>query len=58
MAKNKEADPAQVCRAYMTRSATELRSKPIALQVMAQALLGPAKLAMAEGPAGLRRILK
>jgi AcrR family transcriptional regulator len=44
LADNKEADPAQVFRAYMTRSATELRSKPIALQVMAQALLGPGDL--------------
>jgi AcrR family transcriptional regulator len=44
LAENREADPAQVFRAYMTRSATELRSKPIALQVMAQALLGPGEL--------------
>jgi len=44
LAENKGTDPAQVFRAYMTRSATELRSKPIALQVTAQALLGPGEM--------------
>lgn len=34
-----DADPVPLIRDYLTRSATELRSKPIALQVMAQSLL-------------------
>ncbi len=41
---NKSADPISVIRSYMTQSATELRSKPIALQIMAQSLLGETDL--------------
>ena len=44
LAENKEADPVALIRDYMTQSATELRAKPIALQVMAQALLGETEL--------------
>ena len=41
---NTGADPATLMREYVTRSATALRAKPIALQVMAQALLGDNEL--------------
>ena len=44
LAANRDADPVALIRDYMTDSATELRSKPIALQVMAQALLGETDL--------------
>ncbi len=44
LADNEDNDPIALIRDYMTRSATELRSMPIALQVMAQALLGETEL--------------
>lgn len=37
-------DPTSVIRDYLTTSTTELRSKPIALQIMAQALMGKSDL--------------
>lgn len=44
LAENPNDDPIDVIRGFMTKSATDLRSKPIALQIMAQALLGPGEL--------------
>lgn len=44
LSNNPGADPIALIRDYVTRSATGLRGKPVALQIMAQALLGQSEL--------------
>lgn len=44
LSENQNADPIALIRDYMTRSATGLREKPVALQIMAQSLLGNSDL--------------
>lgn len=44
LAHNRDADPIALIRNYLTRSASELRKKPVALQIMAQALMGDSDL--------------
>lgn len=44
LANNRDADPIALIRNYMTRAATDLRQKPVALQMMAQALMGNSEL--------------
>lgn len=44
LAKEPDADPMSIIREALAHSATELRSKPVALQIMAQALLGESLL--------------
>lgn len=40
LSENPDRNPTELIRAYLTRSATELRKKPVALQIMVQALMG------------------
>lgn len=44
LANNHDVDPIALIRTYLTRSATDLRQKPVALQIMAQALMGDSEL--------------